>query len=371
MTDVFSPMTFKRGPAMKNRFMLAPLTNHQSHEDGTLSDEEFKWLTMRAQGGFGMTMTCAAHVQEIGKGWPGQLGVWSDDHIPGLTRFAKAINQEGSVSVVQIHHAGLRSPEQIIGTKSVGPSDDEESDSRALSTGEVEQLREDFIAGALRCEKAGFHGAEIHGAHGYILCAFLSPELNLRTDQYGGSYENRTRLICEIIEGIRARANPEFNLGIRLSPERFGLRLDEIVRFAEELMTGGNIDYLDMSLWDCFKVMDIEEYKGQRLIDIFARLERGETRLAAAGKLRTPEDVNRAMDGGLDFVSVGRGGIIHHDFPELMKADPKWLPLPNPVSEAHLADEGLSPVFIKYMRNWKGFVEEPVDPEAEVAKEVS
>ena len=78
MSSLLSPLTFTRGPSLKNRFMLAPLTNTQSFEDGKLSDEEFRWLTMRAEGGFGLTMTCASHVQDIGKGFPGQLGVYSD-----------------------------------------------------------------------------------------------------------------------------------------------------------------------------------------------------------------------------------------------------------------------------------------------------
>ena len=85
MTDLHSPLTFARGPALKNRFMLAPLTNMQSHADGTLSDDEFKWLTKRAEGGFGVTMTCAAHVQAKGQGFPGQLGIWDDKHLTGLT----------------------------------------------------------------------------------------------------------------------------------------------------------------------------------------------------------------------------------------------------------------------------------------------
>ena len=80
MSKLLSPLTFSRGPEMKNRFMLAPLTNSQSHENGIMSDEEFHWLTMRAKGGFGLTMTCASHIQAIGKGFPGQMGVFSDDH---------------------------------------------------------------------------------------------------------------------------------------------------------------------------------------------------------------------------------------------------------------------------------------------------
>src|SRR5215472_10528675 len=101
MTDLFSPLAFARGPAMKNRFMLAPLTNLQSHADGVLSDEECHWLTLRALGGFGATMTCAAHVQAAGQGFPGQLGIFADKHVAGLTGLAAAIKAQGSVAVAQ------------------------------------------------------------------------------------------------------------------------------------------------------------------------------------------------------------------------------------------------------------------------------
>ena len=126
MADLFSPMTMAHGPAMKNRFMLAPLTNSQSHPDGRLSDDEFHWLTKRAEGGFGLTMTCAAHVQAVGQGFPGQLGVFGDQHLEGLTRLAAAIKAAGSVSALQLHHAGNRSPKEIDGTP-VCPSDEPDS----------------------------------------------------------------------------------------------------------------------------------------------------------------------------------------------------------------------------------------------------
>ncbi len=121
MNSPFDPVAFARGPAMTNRIMLAPLTNMQSHADGVLSDEEHHWLTMRARGGFGLTMTCAASVQSIGRGFPGQLGVHSDDHVDGLTRLARDIRSTGSVAIVQIHHAGNRSPKDLIGFDPVCP----------------------------------------------------------------------------------------------------------------------------------------------------------------------------------------------------------------------------------------------------------
>ena len=224
MSSLLTPMSFTRGPDMKNRFMLAPLTNSQSHDDGVLSDEEFHWLTLRAKGGFGLTMTCAAHVQAIGQGFPGQLGVFSDNHLEGLTRLAKEINGSDSISICQLHHAGNRSPKELIGSDPVCPSADEDTGARALSLEEVKQLRDDFIAAAVRAEEADFDGVELHGAHGYIICQFLSSDLNHREDEYGGSLENRSRLLFEIIDGIREQCNPEFCLGVRLSPERFGIK---------------------------------------------------------------------------------------------------------------------------------------------------
>ena len=111
MSDLFQPLSFKSGAIAKNRFMLAPLTNSQSHADGRLSDDEYHWLTMRAKGGFAVTMTCASHVQANGKGFPGQLGCFSDDHLEGLTRLARGIGAEQSLAVLQLHHAGMRSPD--------------------------------------------------------------------------------------------------------------------------------------------------------------------------------------------------------------------------------------------------------------------
>lgn len=356
MTDLFAPMSFSHGPVMKNRFMLAPLTNLQSHPDGKMSDDEFHWLTMRAQGGFGLTMTCAAHVQRVGQGFPGQMGIWSDDHIEGLTRLAAAIKAAGSIAVVQLHHAGMRSPKELIGEAPLCPSDNAEFGARGLSEAEVAQLVEDFIVAAERAEKAGFDGVEIHGAHGYILCQFLSAEINLRTDACGGSLDNRARVIREIIDGIRARCRPDFNLGLRLSPERFGLKLDEIRDLAQALMTEDKIDYLDMSLWDSFKEPSDEAFKGRSLMSYFTELDRGNVRLGVAGKITTAAQARAVLEAGADFAVIGRAAILHHDYPLKIQADPDFQPVSLPVSAAHLRAEGLGPAFVTYMSSWPGFV---------------
>ncbi len=358
MPDLFDPLSFSRGPDMKNRFTLAPLTNQQSHPDGILSDDEFNWLIKRAKGGFGLTMTCAAHVQRNGQGFPGQLGVFSDDHLEGLTRLAKAIKAENSVAILQLHHAGMRAPADLIGETPVCASDNEKYGARGLSTEETEQLIEDFIEAAVRSEKAGFDGVEVHGAHGYLLAQYLSPTINQRTDQYGGSLENRVRPIFDIIKGIRVRCRADFNVSVRLSPERFDMKLGEVIQVAKWLLKEGEIDFLDLSLWDVKKEPVEEEFQGRTLMSYFTELDRGAIKLGVAGKITTAETAQYCMDAGADFVMIGRGAILHHDFPEKVAMDRSFKSANLPISPDHLRQEGLGETFIRYLSEWPGFVQE-------------
>ena len=352
----FDTVTFLRGPAMPNRFMLAPLTNQQSHDDGTLSADEHKWLTMRAHGGFGMTMTAAAHVQEIGRAFPGQLGICRDDHIPALAAMADEIRSTGSLAIVQLHHGGNRVPEALNNMTPVCPSDDPETGARGLTTEEVEQLRDDFIAAAVRAQTAGYDGVQLHGAHGYVICQFLSSEINHRADHYGGSLENRSRLLFEIIAGIREQCRADFHLSVRLSPERFGMVMNEIIEVYSQIVDSGDVDFIDMSLWNSFKEPNEDEHKGRSLMEIFAELPRGDVRLGVAGKIHEPSDVQRVIDTGVDIAILGRVAILHHDYPNLLSGDGGFAPRHVPVSATTLAEEGLSDTFIAYMSTWKGFV---------------
>ncbi len=356
MPDLNEPMSFMHGRTMKNRFMLAPMTNCQSMENGCLSDEEFHWLAMRAKGGFGLTMTCAAHVQEIGKGFPGQLGIFSDRHIPGLSRLANGIRDEDSLSIIQLHHAGMRSPKDLIGEAPVCASANSETGARALTHAEVWQLVEDFIKAAERAEQAGFDGVELHGAHGYVITQFLSPEINQRKDEFGGRLENRTRILFEIIQGVRLRCGKDFIVGVRISPERFGLKLNEMIRLAQRLLDEQNIDFLDVSLWDVFKEPEDVAFQGRTLMSYFTELERGQTRLGVAGKIRTPSDAKRVMGEDIDWIMLGKAAILHHDFPDRCLHDKNFQPIQTPVSRDYLASQGLSEKFIEYMTRWPEFV---------------
>ena len=357
MTDLFAPLSFKRGPVLKNRFVLAPLTNQQSHPDGTLSEAEHDWLVMRAKGGFGLVMTAAAFVDQVGKGFDGQVGIHDDKCVAGLARLAAAIKAEGSVAVTQLHHAGTRAETKVTGLQPIAPSDDPHTGARAMSEGEVEAMIEGFIVAAERAEKAGFDGVELHGAHTYLLCGFLSPDFNRRTDRYGGSLDNRARPIRAIVDGIRQRCRKDFNLGLRLSVESMGMRMGEIRTLCQQLMHEDQLDYLDLSLWDVFKDPEEAEYKGRPLVAWFAELDRGSTRLGVAGHVRSAAAARACLEAGVDFPIIGRAAIANHDLPERARRNPDFEMPPLPLTRDHLAAEGVSPAFIEYLGgSFQGFV---------------
>ncbi|VWX50585.1 NADH:flavin oxidoreductase [Novosphingobium sp. 9U] len=371
MTSLFEPVTMIRGPQMKNRFVLAPMTNQQSHADGTVSEDESRWLAKRAEGQFGLVMTAAAHVQPSGQGFPGQIAAYDDCHVDGLRTLASTLRERGAVSSLQLYHGGLRSPPALVG-KPLGPSSSEggsvygtggaplESDGfRGLTLDEIAGLRAAFVQAALRAERAGFDGVEIHGAHGYLLCAFLSPELNQRDDEYGGSLANRSRLMFEVVDDIRRACGPQFQLGLRLSTERYGMRLGEVKDVAAEFLREAKIDYLDLSLWDVNKRPAEPGYGDDSLLSHFVSLSRGDVRLGAAGKIMGGAGAAALLDAGCDFAVIGKAGIVRHDFPMRVQRDPLYKAPALPVSVAELEREAVSTAFLEFMRgNLAGFLRE-------------
>ncbi len=186
---------------------------------------------------------------------------------------------------------------------------------------------------------------------------FLDAEHNQRDDAYGGSFANRCRILFEIIDGIRAATAPQFQLGLRLSPERFDIRIGEALELARLVMADGRLDWLDMSLWDCFKPPQDAAYAGRPLIDHFAALPRGHTRLGVAGKIMDAATAQHCLDAGADFVLIGRGAMLHHDFARRALADARFRSIERPVSRAHLEAEGLGPAFVHYVAStWPRFV---------------
>ncbi|MFT3662477.1 MAG: NADH:flavin oxidoreductase [Gordonia sp. (in: high G+C Gram-positive bacteria)] len=350
-----APLTFAHGPSWRNRLALAPLTNMQSGSDGVLSDDEYRWLVRRGEGGFGQVMTCAAYIRDDGHTFPGQLGAAGDQHSEGLTRLAAGIRATGAVSSLQLQHGGRRA-DGALGAK-VGPWDDDAKGVTALTTEGVEQIVADFAAAAALAERAGFDGVEIHGAHGYLLAQFLDARNNLRTDRYGGDPENRRRVIVEVIDAVRAATGPDFQVGLRLSPERYGIPPADAIDLARQVLADARIDYLDLSLWDAFKEPADPGFAGRSLLSCFTELPRGDVRLGAAGKIASAADAEAILGQGTDFVLIGTGAIIHHDFAARALADPGFVADPQPVTAQRLRDEALGPAFIEYLSTgWDDFV---------------
>lgn len=348
---LFESLSMTRGPALSNRLALAPLTNTQSNDDGTLHNDEYRWLTMRAAGGFGLIKTCAIAVEERGRGYPGQLGAWSDQHLNGLTRLASGIKAQGTAACAQLAHSGPRS----LGNR-VGVVADAETGVSELTHEDVLAVIQSFVDAAVRCQDSGFDGVELHAAHGFLPAQFFSADMNTRRDDWGGSLTGRSRFIRETVGQIREKTGSRFQLGLRLSPERFGLRLAEVLEFAEDMMLTNMIDWLDMSLWDVFKEPEERAFSEKPLITWFTDLNRGNARLGVAGNILSRKAAEKALEHGADYVDIGKAAILAHDFPRQV-AQWSGFDLPErPVSDAFLREQGLGPAFIKYMRGFSGFV---------------
>ncbi|MFK0382349.1 NADH:flavin oxidoreductase [Agrobacterium sp. NPDC090273] len=357
VSDLFEPVPLLHGAPMKNRFMLGPLTNRQSEPDGLATDYDVDWVTRAARGGYALTQTCATTVEAGGKTFLGQLGIHDDRHLAGLKRMAEGIRRGGSLSAVQIHHGGHR-VDPALGGIPAAASDDPVSGARAMSIERVEELRDSYIMAAVRAEQAGFDGVVLHGAFGFALSQFLSPALNRRSDRYGGSLENRSRIIFEIIDGIRKLTGPSFQVGLRLSVERFGLDPEELRDVAAETFRRQAIDYLDLALWDSKQRMTDLTGRDRTTLSLFTELSRNGVKVGSAGKIMSAKRAGELVDEGCDFVVIGRAAILHADFPHRVRDNPEYVSPTLPVTKQFLEGEGLSPPFIEYMRStWPNFVD--------------
>ena len=354
--SLFDPLTFRTGLAAPNRVVLAPMTNKQSHADGSLGENELRWLASRAEGGFGVVMTCAAHVAKDGQGWPGELGIFDDALLPGLTTLADALRQRGAVSMVQIFHGGLRADPAVSGN---APWSASAADGiREATEDDLARVTGQFADAAWRAKTAGFDGVELHGAHGYLFTQFLSTEQNRRTDGWGGALPNRARLLREALRTVRDRVGPSFTVGVRLSPENFGnakgLDLDESVQTARWLADDG-ADFIHLSLWRALE--STTKRPGEHPLPVFRAALPSDVALLAAGAIWTRAEADAVIELGADGVALGRSAIVNRDWPLRARHD-AWEPRRPPVTMADLRDEGLSEPFAAYMRTWKGFVEE-------------
>ncbi len=351
---------FGRGLVAKNRTLLAAMTNKQSNEDGTLSDEEINWLVRRAKGDFGITTTAAANVTETGRGWEGEMGVWGDHQLPGLTNMANQLRETGTISLVQLFHGGMRAPISINEVQPISASKNTEPGmdglyTREMSEQEINSMIESFTEAAIRCQKAGFDGVELHGAHSYLICQFLGSITNRREDDWGGDIQSRSKFLREIIQSVRKATGPNFLIAVRISPiiEKAGVYLEESLELAK-IICDMEINMLHISCWDVFQPVEGDE-SGPSLTKRFREIVPQNVPLISTGAVWTSKDAKWLMDEGADIVGVARVGIAHPDWPKHL-IDENYEPQRPPFSVEHLESVDLSPVFIEYMKRWKNFV---------------
>jgi 2,4-dienoyl-CoA reductase-like NADH-dependent reductase (Old Yellow Enzyme family) len=265
---LLSPLTL-RGLTLPNRLVVAPMCQY-SVTDGFVGDYHLVHLGRFALGGFGLVIVEATGVTPEGRISPGDVGLWSDEHVPGLARVADFLHAEGAAAGIQLAHAGAKasSLRPWDGSGPVTAENAREGEApwrtvsasavpvgpgwptpHALTVEELADVREAFVDATRRALTAGFDLVEVHAAHGYLLHQFLSPLSNHREDAYGGSLEARMRFTLEVVEAVRAAWPAERPLVVRVSAvdgSSEGITLDDTVAFARELKARG-VDAVDVS----------------------------------------------------------------------------------------------------------------------------
>jgi len=316
---------------LKNRIIMPPMGTCYANTDGTISQGALNYYERRAMGGAGMIIVEASAPAPVkGNSFPTEIGLHDDKFIPGLSELAGAIKKHGARAAIQLHHAGSQATSKVTGKQPVAPSAIPHRPGAEipaeLSLGEVEELIEYFIAGAVRAEKAGFEAVEVHGGHGYLLNEFLSPRTNKRADKFGGNTENRARFVLEIVRGIKSTLSKHIPVLFRISADEYvpgGMDLDEIKKIVTLLEEAG-IDAIHVSAGT---------YQSVHWIIQPAKLEHGclthlsesikkiaRVPVIAVGRINSPQLAEQVLvENKADFISMGRALIADPDLPAKAK----------------------------------------------------
>jgi 2,4-dienoyl-CoA reductase-like NADH-dependent reductase (Old Yellow Enzyme family) len=251
MPELFEATTI-RNVALANRLVRSATYEGLAHDDGSCSGRLIRLMAELAQGEVGLIITGLASVSRDGLAAPKQLRADRDEFLSGLTQMSKAVHGAGGRIVLQIAHAGAEAPSSVTGIEAMGPShrgSERPPPCRAMIQEDISRVVRDFTEAAKRAQRAGFDGVQIHAAHGWLLSQFLSPYFNERPDTYGGSIENRARILLEIIESTRRAVGDSFLLVVKLNAEDFlegGFSIDDMLSTAA-LMEECGIDAIELS----------------------------------------------------------------------------------------------------------------------------
>ncbi|MEJ6348976.1 NADH-dependent flavin oxidoreductase [Holzapfeliella sp. He02] len=321
MLDVLKDFEFKKGVHLKNKLVMAPMTTWSSNDDYTVADQELNYYDKRSYGP-GMIITGCAHIQPNGIGFTNEYSIDDDEFLPGLTQLATTVKKHGAKAIIQINHAGnkaLPQVEDLVSASNIAVSRNPEAPiPRALSEDEINEVIKDFGKATKRAIEAGFDGIELHGAHGFLLQNFMSTHFNHRTDQWGGTLENRMRFPLEVVKEVQRviaqYASKEFILGYRFSPEEHyedGLTLEDNYALIDELINL-DIDYVHASLVNALESKS-RDYHDSYLNLLTHHID-NRIKLLVAGQIST-------IDSAENIWKSGAIPAIGHAF----VTDPNWI----------------------------------------------
>ena len=341
------PISF-RSVTARNRIMLSPMCQYCA-TDGMPDDWHFVHLGSRAVGGAGMVFTEAVHIEPRGRITNHCLGLWNDDQRDAFTRIAKFIEAQGAVPGIQLGHAGRKAStmrpwegskplmaEDGGGWPVIGPSPQAFAKGfqvpQEMSGEDIAEVTAAMVASVIRARDAGFKAVEIHAAHGYLLHQFLSPLSNQRSDQYGGSFENRARLLMETVDAVRGEWPENLPLFVRISASDWvegGWDLEQSIKLCAALKATGHVDLIDCSSGGNDPRQEIPIHPGYQVPFSEAVRRQADIATGAVGLLHSPDLCEQVLaNGSADIVILGRALLAEPYWPifaaKRLRAEPKW-----------------------------------------------
>jgi 2,4-dienoyl-CoA reductase-like NADH-dependent reductase (Old Yellow Enzyme family)/thioredoxin reductase len=325
LDNLFSPVTIN-GLELKNRAVMPAMGTGYGALDGTVTDRLIAYHERRARGGVGLMITEVCAVDPRGKGFPTEIGAWTDDQVPGLKRLASAVHGEASKLALQLHHAGRETFEAFAGATpeapSAIPSPTMMQPCEEMSQERIGQVIASYASAARRARDAGLDAVEIHGAHGYLVGQFLSPLSNQREDEYGGSDETRALFAIQILEAVRRQVGPDFPVLIRVSSDEL-VRGGYDISFMEWLApllaaAGADAIHASVGVYSTpgnLSVPSMDTEAGFNLPRARAIKQVAGVPVIGVGRITDPKLADVAIGrGDADLISFGRQHLTDPDF---------------------------------------------------------
>lgn len=330
---LFSTLRLKN-KELKNRISLAPMTRTSASENGIPTEDMARYYARFARGGFSLLVTEGIYPDEKhSQGYKFQPGLANTAHMEGWWKVVNAVHQEGAVIIAQLMHAGALSQGSYYTKETIGPSAvkpkgeqlgvyqgaGEYKVPREMTKEDIQEVIRSFVNAAENARQAGFDGVEVHGANGYLLDQFLTDYANQRTDEYGGSTENRVRMTSEVIAAIREKVGPDFIVGVRISQGKVndyehkwaGKEKDAEIIFSRLKQAGS--DYIHVTEYDAAA----PAFEGSDATLTGLAKKFGQTVVIANGSLGDPEKAESLLkEGAADMIALGKPALANRDWPE-------------------------------------------------------